>query len=152
MRSWFGSPGPWICATSWGSRATWCRRAPPRRSSSRHAGCFGSRAKAVPARRVPAGPATPFAAIRGGLHRLPAALAEALGPGTLRLGSTVVKLGREERGPYRVATDDGDDLPADAVVLATPASVSAELLAEVAPRAAELIRQISAASTAIALF
>ena len=112
----------------------------------------GARAKAVPVRRVPAGPTTPFATIRGGLHRLPAALAEALEPGTLRFGATVVKLGREERGPYRVATDDGDDLPADAVVLATPASVSAELLAEVAPRAAELIRQISAASTAIALF
>ena len=112
----------------------------------------GARAKAVPVRRVPPGPTTPFATIRGGLHRLPAALAEALEPGTLRFGATVVKLGREERGPYRVATDDGDDLPADAVVLATPASVSAELLAEVAPRAAELIRQISAASTAIALF
>ncbi|TMK14235.1 MAG: protoporphyrinogen oxidase [Actinobacteria bacterium] len=112
----------------------------------------GARAKAVPVRRVPAGPTTPFATIRGGLHRLPAALAEALEPGTLRFGATVVKLGREERGPYRVATDDGDDLPADAVVLATPASVSAELLAEVAPRAAQLIRQISAASTAIALF
>ena len=112
----------------------------------------GARAKAVPARRVPAGPATPFATIRGGLRRLPDALAEALGPGILRMGSTVVKLGREEHGPFRVVTDDGADLPADAVVLATPSAVSADLLAEVAPGAAKLIRRITAASTAIALF
>src|SRR5207249_7524773 len=51
----------------------------------------GARAKALPVRRVPAGPATPFATIRGGLHRLPDALADALGRSRLRMGSTVVK-------------------------------------------------------------
>jgi protoporphyrinogen/coproporphyrinogen III oxidase len=112
----------------------------------------GARVKEPPVRRVPAGPATPFATIRGGLHRLPDALAEALEPERLRMGSTVVKLGREEHGPFRVLTSEGDDLPADAVVLATPAPVSADLLADLAPQASELIREISAASTAIALF
>jgi protoporphyrinogen/coproporphyrinogen III oxidase len=112
----------------------------------------GARAKPTPVRRVPAGPATPFATIRGGLRRLPDALAEALGAERLRLGSAVVKLGREERGPFRVVTTAGDDLPADSVVLATPAAVSANLLADLAPQASELIRGIRAASTAIALF
>ena len=82
----------------------------------------GARASATPVRRVPAGPTTPFATIRGGLRRLPDALAEALGAERLRLGSAVVKLGREERGPFRVVTTSGDDLPADSVVLATPAA------------------------------
>ena len=112
----------------------------------------GARAKTLPVRRVPAGPATPFATIRGGLHRLPDALADALGRGRLRMGSTVVKLGREEHGPFRVVTADGEDLPADAVVLTTPAATSADLLAEVAPAASERIREIRSASTAIALF
>jgi len=91
----------------------------------------GARAKVTPVRRIPAGPTTPFATIRGGLRRLPDALAEALGAERLRLGSTVVKLGREERGPFRVVTTSGDDL---------------------APQASVLIRGIRAASTAIALF
>ncbi|MDP9300448.1 MAG: FAD-dependent oxidoreductase, partial [Actinomycetota bacterium] len=100
----------------------------------------------------PAGPATPFATIRGGLRRLSDALAEAIEPARLRLGSTVVKLGRDEHGPFRVMTTEGDDLPADAVVLATPAAVSADLLVDLAPEASELIRAIHAASTAIAIF
>jgi len=99
----------------------------------------GARAKVTPVRRIPAGPTTPFATIRGGLRRLPDALAEALGAERLRLGSTVV-------------TTSGDDLPADSVVLATPAPVSANLLADLAPQASVLIRGIRAASTAIALF
>jgi oxygen-dependent protoporphyrinogen oxidase len=49
-------------------------------------------------------------------------------------------------------TTAGDDLPADSVVLATPAAASANLLADLAPQASELIRGIHAASTAIALF
>src|SRR5439155_1752359 len=106
----------------------------------------------LPVPPVPAGPATPFATIRGGLHRLPDALADALGRSRLRMGSTVVKLGREEHGPFRVVTADAEDLPADAVVLTTPAATSADLLAEVAPAASERIREIRSASTAIALF
>jgi protoporphyrinogen/coproporphyrinogen III oxidase len=112
----------------------------------------GVRAKATPVRRVPAGPATPFATIRGGLRRLPDALADALGAERLRLGSTVVKLGREQRGPFHVVTAAGEDLPADSVVLATPAAASEKLLTDLAPQASELIRGIDAASTAIALF
>jgi len=112
----------------------------------------GARAKEPPPRRVLGAPTTPFATIRGGLRRLPDALAEAIGPDRLRMGSTAVKLGREDRGPFRVATAEGDDLPVDAVILATPAPVSADLLAEVAPTASELLREIQVVSTAVALF
>jgi oxygen-dependent protoporphyrinogen oxidase len=55
---------------------------------------------------------------RGGLHRLRRPGRVARTRHASLCGSTVVKLGREERGPYRVATDASDDLPADAVVLA----------------------------------
>ncbi len=90
----------------------------------------------------PTGPArAPLVSLRGGLSRLTARLAEELGPETVVTGATVRGLERRPEGGWSVPTDIGPFTAAQ-VVLATPAYVTAELLADVAPGAAELLRSI----------
>ena len=84
----------------------------------------------------------------GGMSSLPRALAEAIGWDRLRpshpatsvaaAGGLVVEVGEEE-------------LPASAVVLATPASVSADLLAWSAPDVSRVLAEIAYVSTAVVL-
>lgn len=105
------------------------------------------------ARRVtgttPAG-APVFAGIRGGVGRLPAAVAEASGA-TVRTRQTVRVLERLESG-WRVvsgATRSPSTIEADAVVLALPAAPAARLLDDVARPAADQLRDIPYASVAL---
>ncbi len=90
-----------------------------------------------------------FFAPRGGMG----ALAEALAVGVGDAGATVhaaraVGLERERSG-WRVALEGGRALPADGVVVATPAAVAAGLVRPHAPRAATLLAAIPYASVAL---
>jgi oxygen-dependent protoporphyrinogen oxidase len=92
---------------------------------------------------------TPFVSFQSGM----AELIEAL---TARLTSLGVDLRSNEpvstiravAGAYEVVVSDGPALPAAAVVLATPAPVTAELIRRLSPVAATLLEEIEHASTA----
>lgn len=100
------------------------------------------RSAAASARQRPAGGLTSFRA--GGVARLVQALTETL-DGRVRTDARVQALrrgvGRDGREVI-VELEGGETLTSDAVVLATPAPVSAELLAQVAPAAADALRAI----------
>ena len=92
-----------------------------------------------------------FAGIRGGVGRLPGALAETSGA-TVRTGATVRDLARRPDGGWNLvvgSTRDPEIVQADAVVLATPARATARLLSDVAPTAALTLARIEYASMAI---
>jgi oxygen-dependent protoporphyrinogen oxidase len=103
---------------------------------------------------TPRDPATDppvFAGIRGGVARLPGALAQASGA-SVRTGSTVRELSRRADGGWDLvvgSTHDPEVVRADAVVLATPARSTSRLLADVAPVAARSLARVEAASMAI---
>jgi oxygen-dependent protoporphyrinogen oxidase len=111
-----------------------------------------SRAAAAAAR--PPDPATAppvFAGVRGGVGRLPSAIAAASGA-TVRTGATVRDLARRAEGGWNLvvgSTRDPEVVQADAVVLATPARATARLLSDVAPAAALALARIEYASMAI---
>ncbi len=96
-----------------------------------------------------------FAGIRGGVGRLPEALARRLEqtPGVLvRTGATVRDLAHRTDGGWNLvvgSTRDPEVVQADAVVLATPARATARLLSDVAPTAALHLARIETASMAI---
>ena len=116
----------------------------------------GARAASARAAHVPAGaadvpaPAKPpmFLRLRGGLSELTDRLATAVGP-SLQLGAGVRGLTRD--GDRFVVDIDGGSLRADAVVLTTPAHVSAQLLRPLLPQAAGLLDRIPYVSTAVVL-
>jgi protoporphyrinogen/coproporphyrinogen III oxidase len=90
-----------------------------------------------------------FLAPAGGTGRLVDALADRLG-GDLRTGAAVAGLAADGAGGgWRVEGQDGLLVTADAVVLATPAFVSAPLLAPVAPAAARFLAGVEHASVAL---
>ena len=92
-----------------------------------------------------------------GLGRLPQTLLQASGA-TVQLGVRVVGVHRAASGDtsarYAVHLADGTLLPADAVVLAVPSSVAAELLAELSPVAAEALggQRFASVATVVAAF
>jgi oxygen-dependent protoporphyrinogen oxidase len=94
-----------------------------------------------------------FAGIRGGVGRLPGAVAaEVAGRGAeLRTEAAVSALRRTAQG-WRAELADGGFLDAERVVLAVPAFVARTLLAELAPSAAAELFEIEYASMAITTF
>ena len=93
---------------------------------------------------------TLFATLEGGLGDLITSLTDRLsGAGvSLRRGANVQALQTlDSHTPYRVELKGGDRLDADAVILATPAYVSAELVRSCDHEAATLLDQIPYAST-----
>lgn len=105
----------------------------------------------VPA--APPGAPPVFAAVGGGMWRLPAALeADLLGrTGTeVRYDATVTALRRTGSG-FAVVTPGGEEA-ADRLVLATPAAAAARLLADVAPAASAELAGIGYASVALVTF
>jgi oxygen-dependent protoporphyrinogen oxidase len=109
-----------------------------------------AQAKAAAAHRAPGAPHPPmFLRLRGGLERLTDALADALGPEWVRTGSAVTEVVRDGDG-FVVRTRDGDE-PADAVVLATPAYVTARLVERTVPAAVGDLEGIPYVSTAVVL-
>ncbi|TDD98262.1 protoporphyrinogen oxidase [Jiangella asiatica] len=91
-----------------------------------------------------------FAGLRGGVGRLPGAVAAAA-RADVRTGVTVRSLERRSDG-FRLITGpvpDPSAVDVDAVVVATPATASARLLSSVVPAAAASLAEIDAASMAI---
>lgn len=97
-------------------------------------------------RRPAAAPGPVFQTVRPGLCRMIESLVGA-GPG-LSLGVGVTGIERTGVGGYAVITGEAEAIAADAVVVATPASVAARLLAGVAPRAAQGLAMIDYSSVA----
>ncbi|GAA3389704.1 protoporphyrinogen oxidase [Streptomyces roseoviridis] len=91
-----------------------------------------------------------FAGLRGGIGTLPGAVADAVraAGGEILTGTRAGALLRGGDGRWRVATRQRV-LDADAVVLATPADVTAGLLAAHAPAAADELAEIRYASMAL---
>ena len=92
-----------------------------------------------------------FAGIRGGVGRLPGAVAEASGA-RIETGATVRDLVRRAEGGWTLvvgSTRDPRLVQADAVVLAVPAAPTARLLSDVAPGAALELARIEYASVAL---
>ena len=85
----------------------------------------------------------------GGINRLIPTLHEAIEArgGQVRLGAGVTGIRRD--GRTWTVTADGTDIESDGLVLATPAHVSAGLLAEAAPTAAAALQSVPYASTAL---
>jgi protoporphyrinogen/coproporphyrinogen III oxidase len=108
--------------------------------------------------RTPVGPARSekapvFAGIRGGVGRLPAAVAQASGA-DVRTGVTVRAIGpaQSSRGGFVLETGPAprpEFIDADAVVVAVPPAPAARLLAKLAPAAAGELAQVEQASVAI---
>ncbi len=92
--------------------------------------------------------ASTFLTLKGGLDTLVDRLAAALTDTAVLTGGPVRAIARADRARYAVHLDHGV-LTADAIVLATPAPVAADLLNVVAPEVAMLLRRIPYASTAV---
>lgn len=94
-----------------------------------------------------------FAAVDGGMWRLPAALADDVAgrPGcAIRYDAPVTAIRRAGAG--FVVTAPGGDESADLLVLATPAAPAARLLDDVVPAAARALAEIEYASVALVTF
>lgn len=92
-----------------------------------------------------------FAGLRGGVGRLPGAVADAAGA-EVRTGVTVREVTRVSDGTWRLVTGSVPDpqvFEADAVVLAVPATPAGRLLAGVAPAAAHELAAVEHASVAV---
>ncbi len=94
-------------------------------------------------RRQPPAPSDlpPFISFSTGTHELVQALTASLS-GDLRLKCAVCALEMLPGDHYGIVTERGDRLLADAVLLATPADVTASLLARIAPQAAASLQSI----------
>jgi oxygen-dependent protoporphyrinogen oxidase len=86
--------------------------------------------------------ASRLTSFRRGTAQLTDALASALGR-SVRTGVRVMALRRSERGSFLLELDEGEDLHADAAVLAVPAYAAAPLVASWAPIAAEKLDEIA---------
>lgn len=99
-------------------------------------------------------PETPvFAGVRGGVHRLPRALART--PGVSVETSAAVRVLERTADGWRLEVGSAREprhLDVEAVVLATPGRPTARLLAEHAPRAAHELDRIEYASMAVLTF
>ncbi len=91
---------------------------------------------------------TPFVSLRAGIGELVDALAAQLEDVDIRLGTAVSGIEQQPSGGYRVRLSDDETLKADVLLLATPADVSAGLLAPVRPDLAALLRSIPYVSSA----
>jgi oxygen-dependent protoporphyrinogen oxidase len=93
-------------------------------------------------------PRTFFISMREGMMQLTDTLAGRLGE-RLRLNTGAAALERREEGGWRLTTTGGEQLDADAVVLASEAYNSAALLGGIAPRLAERLGDIPYVSSSI---
>lgn len=98
-----------------------------------------------------------FGTVRGGLHRLPAALAERLSQrgATIRTSTMAREVHALPDGGFEVVTGPRPEptaYPADRVVLALPPAPAARLLSTVSSTAAELLGRVETASMAVLTF
>jgi oxygen-dependent protoporphyrinogen oxidase len=92
-----------------------------------------------------------FLKLKDGTASLTDRLAERLGPTVLRTGTRATAIEQTAGGGFEVPTADGERLPADAVIVATPAWAAADLLEGIAQPAAADLLDIPYASTAVVL-
>ncbi len=88
-----------------------------------------------------------FYTIRGGMGRLPERLIEELGGEDLRLGAPAKEIARDGDA-WRVAAD-GEELRADAVLVAAPAFAAAPALTAALPEVASALEQAQYRSSAV---
>lgn len=117
---------------------------PRLREAARRHGSLVRAGLAARGRARPAGPA--LVTLARGMGSLVDAVAAQL-PAEVRLGAGVAALARSGRG-YAVTLDDGTELEADVVVLATPAAQTARVLAALSPAAAAALRTLTYRGTA----
>ncbi len=91
----------------------------------------------------------PFVSLDGGMGRLVDAIVATLPATSLRTGSAVTMVESQVGGGYTVLLESGETLSADAVVLATPAFVTASLLGTIDPVLADAHAGIPYASSAL---
>lgn len=121
-----------------------------RRHRSLVLGTLAKNRQAAP-RQQHGGPKPTFMALRGGLGVMVDALVSQLKCTSILTGMKLVTLRitpSQEEGGYELELEDQTVIHADAVVLATPAYVSAGLLKELDPRLASILSSISYVSTA----
>jgi protoporphyrinogen/coproporphyrinogen III oxidase len=94
-------------------------------------------------RPVQAGPSGVLHSFRDGMQAPIDALAKALGPERVRTESAVARVSRGEN--FEISLADGEKITADAVIVALPASASAEILHELVPVATDALRSIELA-------
>jgi protoporphyrinogen/coproporphyrinogen III oxidase len=106
----------------------------------------GSLLRALPAQPV-SGELPPFVSLRGGMDALVRTLVAGLERTTVLHGSALAA--RRTAGGYEVDLGEGETLRGDGVVVATPAFVTAELLAELDPELADAHVSIPYASSVV---
>lgn len=121
-----------------------------REAEQRHGGLIRAAlaARRAPARSPSGGAYTPFVSFREGLGTIVAAAARRIGEDHIHLNTAAMALERHLDGGFSVTTADGQRFDGDAVILATPAGPTADLLEEHAPDAARLLREIPYVSSA----
>ena len=99
--------------------------------------------------KVPKGkqPFSLFMTLKNGLDEMVETLVEKATNITFRAGTKVMDLSRAEEG-WRLTLNDGSFINADAVILATPAKISAHLIEQTSPKVASLLNRIRYVSTA----
>ncbi len=97
---------------------------------------------------APSGAYPPFVSLRGGMHELADSVAGDLQSTTIDTGSRAVTL-RAQDGGYALELESGAAVPADGVVLATPAYATAELVAALDGELAEALAEIPYAGSAV---
>lgn len=96
-------------------------------------------------------PKSLFMTLKNGLGEMVAAVIEKSPDVTFSKNCRVERFGRCEGGTgWSIGLDSGETLEADAVILSTPAFITADLLVYTAPRLAELLGKIPYVSTAVA--
>lgn len=88
-----------------------------------------------------------FVTLADGMQTLVDTLADRLPAGAVRLGTRVTEVARADGG-WRVTTDEGETMSADAVIVATEAHASARMLRYLDPSLAHLLEGIPYASSA----
>lgn len=89
-----------------------------------------------------------FASFKGGMGELTDALVGELSDVDVMTGVAATRLSFEGQNGYRLRLNDGNEMLARGVVLATPAPITGELLSETAPEAALAVASIRQVSTA----
>jgi protoporphyrinogen/coproporphyrinogen III oxidase len=115
-------------------------------------GMLAERRSAAKGKRQPAGPSqvpqSLFISLKGGMGRMVEVLDAKLTGGEIRRGTKVTLLERGDQGDYTVWLSSGESITASAVILASPAHASAEILNALAPDVAQSLVDIPHVSTA----
>jgi protoporphyrinogen/coproporphyrinogen III oxidase len=96
---------------------------------------------------APQSPYSPFVSFTGGMGELPHAISERLTDVDVRTGVGVDRVERSGSG-YRLALNNGESIDASAVLLATPAYVTADVLQLLDGELSALLRRIPYVSSA----